>query len=137
LIYSGQEAGLDKSLSFFDKDLIFWKEHKIGELYKKLFCLKHNNQALWNGKYGGEMVRIFNDCTDNVISFYREMNGDMVISIINFSNKSIKVKIQSDNIEGKYLELFSDKEYILTGTNSFSLSAWGYLLFTRNESKNQ
>lgn len=136
LIYSGQESGLSKSLKFFDKDLIDWKEHEIGKLYKKLFELKHKNRALWNGKYGGEMVRIFNDKSDKVISFYREMNNDKIISIINFSNKPVKVKIQSDNIEGKYSELFSDKEYILTEANCFSLSAWDYLLFTKSERKN-
>lgn len=136
LIYSGQESGLSKSLKFFDKDLIDWKEHEIGKLYKKLFELKHKNRALWNGKYGGEMVRIFNDKADKVISFYREMNNDKIISIINFSNKPVKVKIQSDNIEGKYSELFSDKEYILTEANCFSLSAWDYLLFTKSERKN-
>ena len=59
LIYSGQEAGLARSLAFFEKDLIEWKKHPYAEMYKKLFALKHQNHALWNGEKGGEMVRIY------------------------------------------------------------------------------
>lgn len=40
LIYSGQEAGLNKRLSFFEKDPIDWKEHKFFALYKSLIELK-------------------------------------------------------------------------------------------------
>ncbi len=62
LIYSGQEAGLDKQLSFFEKDEIEWKEHGIGEIYKALFNLKKNNKALWNGHLGElaqAMIQLF------------------------------------------------------------------------------
>ena len=80
LVYSGQEAGLNRSLAFFDKDVIQWKDHPFSEIYKKLFALKHKNQALWNGERGGEMIRIFNNQPDRVISFSREKNGDKVIT---------------------------------------------------------
>jgi glycosidase len=67
LVYSGQEAGLDRSLKFFDKDSIVWSQTPAGkprpfyDLYKKLFELKHKNQSLWNGAWGGEMIRIYSD----------------------------------------------------------------------------
>lgn len=69
LIYSGQEAGLDHSLRFFDKDPIQWKPDTIAGIFTKLFRLKHTNQAIWNGKWGGEMERIKNDKMSQVISF--------------------------------------------------------------------
>ena len=37
LVYSGQEAGLNKSLSFFEKDPIVWKKDINAEIFKKLF----------------------------------------------------------------------------------------------------
>jgi len=37
LIYNGQEAGNDRALEFFEKDEIEWREHPIGDLYRKLF----------------------------------------------------------------------------------------------------
>jgi hypothetical protein len=44
LVYSGQEAGLDRQLSFFEKDVIEWKEHYLFDLYKNLFTLKKEKQ---------------------------------------------------------------------------------------------
>ena len=40
LVYSGQEAGLDRSLKFFDKDEIQWKRHRFADIYTKLFTIK-------------------------------------------------------------------------------------------------
>jgi hypothetical protein len=51
LVYNGQEAGMNKQLAFFEKDSIEWKKHEFFDIYKKLFALKHQNQALWNGAW--------------------------------------------------------------------------------------
>ena len=133
LVYSGQEAGLDRSLKFFDKDVIVWKEHPFTEIYKTLFKLKHNNQALWNGEYGGEMIRIFNDKQDQVISFSRSKNGDQVIPIINFSAKPVTVKLNSKYQKGKFKELFSNTEYVLKGDDIFTLAPWKYLILVKEK----
>ncbi len=132
LVYSGQEAGLNKSLSFFEKDTIIWKKNVNTEIFKKLFALKHKNQALWNGKFGGEMIRVFNDRPNQIISFFREKNGDKVLPIINFSNKPVSVKLQTKNENGTYKELFTKKEYELSGNDIFNLKPWGYLVLTNN-----
>ena len=128
LVYSGQEAGLDRSLAFFDKDVIIWKPNRNAEIYQKLFSLKHRNQALWNGKCGGEMVRIYNDKGDQVISFVREKNGDRVIPVINFSDKPVTVKLDVKYYKGSYTELFSGKVMELQGSDDVSLPAWGYVV---------
>ncbi len=126
LVYSGQEAGLDRSLKFFDKDSIAWKPHPNADIFKKLFALKHQNQALWNGEWGGEMVRIYSDKMDQVISFVREKNGDRVLSVINFSDKPVTTKLQTKYYTGAYRELFTDKEYTLQGDDTLTLEPWGY-----------
>jgi cyclomaltodextrinase / maltogenic alpha-amylase / neopullulanase len=131
LVYSGQEAGLDRSLAFFDKDLIQWKAHPFFDFYKQLFALKHKNQALWNGSWGGEMIRIFNNQPDKVISFSREKNGDKVIAVINFSDQPVIVKLESKHQEGNYTELFSGIPYNLTGSDEVPLGAWGYLVLVK------
>lgn len=129
LVYSGQEAGLDRSLKFFDKDTIVWKEHRNAELYRKLFALKHSNQALWNGAYGGEMIRVYNNRSDRVISFYREKSGDKVLTIINFSPDQVDVTIDTKHFKGTCQELFSGKSYTLSGVDLLTLSGWGYRVF--------
>ncbi len=131
LVYSGQEAGLNRSLKFFDKDTIAWKQHTFYDMYKKLFALKHKNQALWNGAWGGEMVRIFNDKPGQVISFSREKNNDKVIAIINFSAKPLEVILNSKHQAGSYTELFANTAYTLKGNDQFSLEPWSYRVLVK------
>lgn len=129
LVYSGQEAGLDHSLKFFDKDPITWKQHPFYEMYKKLFTLKHMNQALWNGAAGGEMVRVYNDKPQQVISFFREKNGNKVLPVINFSDRPLKVVLHAKYFTGAYTELFTGKEQSIQGEDAIELPAWGYKVF--------
>lgn len=131
LVYSGQEAGLDRSLKFFDKDPIVWKKHPFADMYKTLFALKHSNQALWNGGYGGEMIRIFNDKPQQVISFSRSKNGQQVIPVINYSAQPATVKLDSRYQKGNYRELFSGKEFELKGDDVMELQPWGYLVLVK------
>ena len=58
LIYSGQEAVLDKQLLFFEKDEIDWKDYALVDFYTDLLALNKRNRALWNGSYGANPVRI-------------------------------------------------------------------------------
>ena len=132
LVYSGQEAALDRSLNFFDKDLIDFSNLKYENLYKTLFDLKHKNQALWNGKYGGEMIRVVNDKQDKIISFYRESNGDAVLPIFNFSNEEITVKLDTKYLQGNYTELFSKEKTALKDSYTLQLKPWEYKIWVKN-----
>ncbi|MEO6489704.1 MAG: alpha-glucosidase C-terminal domain-containing protein [Ferruginibacter sp.] len=135
LLYSGQEAGLNRSLKFFDKDTITWQPHPFSDMYKKLFAFKHDHQALWNGGWGGQMIRIFNDRQDHVLSFSREKNGDKVVAIFNFDDSPVKVKLNSKYQAGTYTDLFSGNTFVLKGNDQVSLSAWGYLLLSHGTAK--
>jgi glycosidase len=133
LVYSGQEAGLDRSLRFFDKDSIVWKPHPFAEMYTKLFSLKHHNKALWNGNKGGEMIRIFNDKQEQVVSFSREKDGDKVISIVNYSKNPVRVTLDSKYQKGTYTELFKNTKYSLKGNDAMTLGPWQYLVLTQQK----
>jgi glycosidase len=128
MVYTGQEAGLNRSLKFFDKDPVNWAQHPFYTIYKKLFDLKHTNQALWNGHWGGDMVRIMNDQMEHVISFSREKNNQKVITVINFSKEPVSVKLDSKYEAGNYTNLFTNAPYTLNGKDEIKLSAWGYLV---------
>ena len=58
LVYSGQEAVLDKQLLFFEKDEIEWKDYALVDFYTNLLELNKRNEALWNGAYGANPMRI-------------------------------------------------------------------------------
>ena len=128
LVYSGQEAGLDRSLKFFDRDPIEWKKHENEVLYTTLFNLKHQNQALWNGKHGGEMVRIMNDQMDQVISFVREKNGDKVLAFMNLSKDPVQVNFDTHFDQGMYTNLFTGKPQEVKAQTIFSLKPWEYVV---------
>ncbi|MFU8813242.1 MAG: alpha-amylase family glycosyl hydrolase [Balneolaceae bacterium] len=129
LVYSGQEAGLDRSLAFFEKDQIEWKEHPNRELYAKLFALKKRNRALWNGEHGGVMVRILNNKMDQVLSFARETDSRTVMVVINFSEHPADVQLRTDDYTGTYTELFSENETTIAATHTISLQPWGYRVY--------
>lgn len=129
LVYSGQEAGLDRSLKFFEKDEIEWKDHENAEIYRKLFRLKKRNRALWNGKWGGEMIRVVNDQPQKVLSFYRESNGDSVLVVINFSGSSVNVELASKPFSNTYTELFTGVEVQIEDTHSLVIKPWHYKVY--------
>jgi glycosidase len=56
LIYTGQEAGLNKRLAFFEKDSIDWNNLDMQQFYQKLIQLKKTQPALWNGEAGGQLT---------------------------------------------------------------------------------
>jgi cyclomaltodextrinase len=126
LVYSGQEAGLDRSLEFFGKDEIEWRDHENADIYKTLFKLKKRNRALWNGKWGGEMIRITNDHPNQILSFYRESEGDKLISIINLSDQEAMVSLDSTPFTGSYSDVFSETEITIDKKTTLQLEPWGY-----------
>ena len=130
LVYGGQEAGLARSLKFFDRDTIEWQTHPNTQLYQKLFALKHQNLALRNGKNGGEMIRINNNA-DNVLSFYRESGGHRVVAIINFTEKKTNVSLQCADISGQYTDWFKQQNYTLADSAEIELEPWGYLVLSQ------
>lgn len=85
LIYNGQESGLDKRLEFFEKDEIEWKDYKYQDFYASLLALKKENEALWNGEFGGSL-EIF-DLPDAMTYGYKREKGDNQIFVfINFDD---------------------------------------------------
>ena len=78
------------------------------------------------------MVRINNDKMGQVLSFVREKNGDKVMAIVNLSDNAVKTTLETQYDQGAYRELFSNKDYALSGNDSFELKAWDYLVLVKN-----
>ncbi len=97
LIYSGQEAGLDKRLRFFDKDTIDWNDVKYQDFYAKLLDIKHNNAGLYNGVFGGDPV-FLDDANPNVSSFTRTSSDNKVTVVVNLTNTEQEVDLKEVGI---------------------------------------
>ncbi len=129
LVYSGQESCLNKRLRFFDKDTIDWTVNcELDELYTTLLKLKKENPALWNGEFGGELVRIPTSADDKVFAFVREKEGNKIISVFNLSTEKVDFTMNYEVGNDSFTDIFTNTSI----SNSLSLEPWGYLVFKKD-----
>ena len=131
LIYSGQEAGLNKRLAFFEKDTIDWSNLKYQKLYTQLNSLKKEKQVLWNGDFGGEFVIIDNSFTKNVFSFIRKNSTEQILCVFNFCENQQEIQLLSDIINGKYQDYFTNKTIEISKENLIQLKPWDYKILIK------
>ena len=132
LIYSGQEAGLDKRLRFFDKDTIDWSNLDKAAFYSKLINLKHHNHALWNGTAGGDLVPLSKGVNDHVFAFTRQKDDNSVVVIMNLSKESQSFKLDNHDIKGVYTDYKTGKPFHFNGKqHRWHLAPWEYVVLVR------
>ncbi|MCH7769944.1 MAG: alpha-glucosidase C-terminal domain-containing protein [Bacteroidetes bacterium] len=131
LIYTGQEAGLDKRLAFFDKDVVEWKENKFQTIYTKLISLKKNNDALLNGESGGIIAWANSTDTKNILAFTRAKNKDKIFAFFNFSDKEVEFELEGETISGIYKNYFTGKIETFSDKESFKLHPWEYRVYVK------
>ncbi len=129
MMYNGQEAGNSKRLAFFEKDPIQWQPHKFTDLYTRYFSLLETNTALWRGKHGATMQRVWNTQPDQVLSFVRQNEKDKVFAIFNFSSEKKDVSFEGSLHQGDYVEFETGKTLSITQDYSTSLGPWEYKIF--------
>ena len=131
LIYTGQESGLDKRLSFFEKDPVDWKDHPFRKLYTNLIMLKKNNDALLCGERGGKLIKINSSKDSSIFAFTRTGKNNKVFVIFNFSNEKNDFTLTGNSMIGNYRNFFTGKVETFGGEETFKLGPWQYKIFTR------
>ncbi|NNK38770.1 MAG: alpha-amylase [Xanthomonadales bacterium] len=131
MVYNGQEAGNARRLAFFDRDPIEWREHPIGELYRRLFALKKANSALWNGHWGADMTQVFNSEDASVFSFLRANDQHRVFAAFNFSPEAVSVRFEGSLHHGSYRDFDSGDEQRVAADTTLDIPAWGYRVLHR------
>ncbi len=131
LIYSGQEAGLDKRLLFFDKDQIEWQEHPFAAIYSTLLHLKQENKALWNGESGGKVQRVMTSNNEDLFAFWRKNDKDMVFALFNLSANPLDVAVDDSSVYGLYRGVFTDDSVTFDSQASVKLAGWDYKVFEK------
>lgn len=96
LIYTGDEIGLDHAIAFMEKDTINWEssEYDYRPLLAELSNIKSTNPALHNGNYGGQ-INYYDLDNKNILSFYREKDGNIVKCIFNLSKREQTIDVSS------------------------------------------
>ena len=131
LVYNGQEAGSDRRLPFFERDPIVWVEHPMADLYRRLFTLKRDNSALWNGRWGATMINVPKDAPAKVLSFVRRNDDHQVFAALNLSDAPRTVGFGETLFHGRYTDYFAGTEVELDASSTLALPAWGYRVFVR------
>ena len=125
LLYGGQEEPMRKRLEFFEKDDIGFKEYAYADFYSRLLKLKHDNQALWNGDYGGKLKKLLDH--PDVYVFDREKNGDKVIGVFNLSDKRQSITIPQ-KMTGK--DVMTGQQINWKEQTALALEPWQYYLLS-------
>jgi len=130
LIYTGQEAGMNKALRFFDKDTIDWKPSPLRKTYTTLNELKKSNKALWNGSAGGEMIFLENG-NKNILSFVREKENNKIIAVFNLSSQQESLKIDLQKYAGEYEDVFGKNKINISKNLELKLEPWQYKIYSK------
>ena len=92
---------------------------------------RHNNEALWNGQFGGRMVHVPNTAPKAVLSFVRAKGNDKVFAVFNFSKEPKTVSFEEPLYLGKYTDAFSKQLIEFTETTELTIPAWGFRVFVK------
>lgn len=128
LIYSGQEAGNEKAIRFFEKDTIHWDQIKYQDFYTTLNRLKKENEALWNGTSGGEIVNINSPGYNNVMGFMRQKGNNKVVVALNLSDEIGVFMVDKIEAFGNYKDVFTSKAVKLSERSQMNLEPWSYMV---------
>lgn len=127
LVYSGQEAGFNKRLSFFDKDTIIWKEHPMKDIYKKLFVLRTFNQAL----LPQSSINFFDINDDDLLLFSRVKDDEKVFAIFNLSKDEKEFSFDDKSMNGNFRNYFTGELVDFSISQNLKLNPWSYKIFVK------
>ena len=124
LIYSGQESGLSKRLRFFEKDTVEWGAYSKTEFYKSINTLHHEEQALWNGDFGGAPVLLECKSPEQFFAFTKSKAESQIVVLLNLSSEPTYLSVNMP--EGKFEPALSK------GIGEDGVVApWGYIVLRK------
>ncbi len=131
LVYSGQEAPLQKRLEFFEKDPIDWNNYQKAEFYQTILDLKSSHPALYNGKEGGTWKRVATDNDDKVFAILREKGTQQVVGVFNLSGEEVTITLNDENLRQSFKTLFASESITIDESTRIKLPAWSYKILYR------
>jgi len=128
MIYSGEEAGLNKRLFFFDKDPINWTvDPSLHDFYKTLLHFRKQHPAIVAGASSFPSL-LNNAIHHNLLGFYRRTNEHAILVLINLSNEHHTYVVDQEVAEGQYYNLFNNSQHDVRQGNEFLIQPGGFLV---------
>ncbi|HYO02909.1 MAG TPA: hypothetical protein VET27_13975 [Mycobacterium sp.] len=118
-------------MEFFERDPIFWRDHPLGELYRKLFALKRSNTSLWKCSAGCRMINVPNSLPANVFSFVRQNERDKVFAVLNLTAEGQTVTFSESLGHGSYIDYVSDEPIKVDDDTVQTLDGWSARVFVQ------
>jgi len=131
LLYTGQEASMNKRLRFFEKDTVDWKGPSLAEFYRAMFALKHQQPALSNGAWGGPQTVVRTDGGDRVYAFTRTKGTNTVLVAVNFGDAPASATLEALSRPGRYTDWFTKSRMTLAAQGRIEIPAHGYRVLVR------
>jgi len=118
MIYSGQEARLNKKLKFFEKDIIPWGSYPDSDFYSALIEIRREHAAFWCDNFS---VHFLDELPSGMVGYKRitKKNEEYLI-LINLSDR--RKKLNHDFSKGEII--FKD-----TNSNKLNLGPYGYMIY--------
>jgi glycosidase len=133
LLYTGQEVGMNKMLKFFEKDQVDYPAtpSPMTAFYKKLVELKSKSAALAVGAAAGSITEVTTN-KDAVIAYVRTAGKAKVLVAVNLSGKASSVKLSWGKNAGSLYDYATNKKVTVASSQTVTLPAWGYKVYTTN-----
>ena len=131
LLYTGQEASMNKRLRFFEKDTVDWNGPSLASFYQRVFALKHSQPALWNGPWGGPQAALRTDGGERVYAFTRTRRANSVLVAVNFGDSAVTARYSGLAQPGDYSDWFDKSKVALAASGSIAIPAHSYRVLVR------
>lgn len=128
LVYSGQEAALQKRLQFFDADPIAWQDYPLQDFYTRLLQLKRRHPALLNGDVTSRFRRL--PSATQQYAFLREKGPAAVLCAINIDAAEARLPLPTE-AAGTWRDVFSGQQLPLATDEALSVPAHGWRVLER------
>ena len=68
---------------------------------------------------------------DNIFAVKRELEDNIIIGVLNFSNEKQLLSMDNDMLAGTYTNVFNDEKFYPGVGFTFELEPWSYLLLVK------
>jgi glycosidase len=120
MLYSGQEAGLNRRLEFFERDTIEWGDYPLQDFYTCLLTLKQRHSALRNGDPSSRFQRL--PGPPEVYAFGRSKGAAAVLCAVNIAAEGRALPA----VPGQWRDAFSDELLMLQTGDEIIVPAHGW-----------
>jgi alpha-amylase len=131
LLYTGQEASLNKRLRFFEKDTVDWSGPSLAGFYGAMLELKHTQPALANGAWGAPQQVLRTDGGGRVYAFTRTQGANTVLVAVNFGDSAVHAAYQGLAAPGAFTDWFTKTPVALAASGALDIPAHGWRVLVR------